>query len=94
MSTWVIISQQGVQPDKHKIEAMLPWPKPGNVKQLRGFWGLTGYYRKFVKGYATIAVPLTDLLKHDAFVWNDKADTAFLNLKETLTHAANSSRFH
>lgn len=46
--------------------------------------GLTGYYKKFVKGYASITAPLTDLLKTDAYVWNNTTEEAFQKLKQAL----------
>ncbi|OMO91168.1 reverse transcriptase [Corchorus capsularis] len=80
-----IISASGVQVDPSKIKAITAWPQPRNLKALRGFLGLTGYYRKFVRHYATIAAPLTNLLKANAYEWNEGATKAFELLKKALT---------
>nr|KYP38538.1 Retrovirus-related Pol polyprotein from transposon 297 family [Cajanus cajan] len=80
-----VVSAQGVQVDTQKIDAVINWPLPQNITQLRGFLGLTGYYRHFVKGYASIAWPLTDMLKHNSFHWTPTSEQAFLHLKEALT---------
>ncbi|GAV86283.1 hypothetical protein CFOL_v3_29715 [Cephalotus follicularis] len=78
-----IISKNGVQPDPMKLQAVMAWPSPTNVKQLRGFLGLTGYYRIFVKNYALIASPLTDLLRKDAFIWINDYPGSFETLKNS-----------
>src|SRR3954462_1320542 len=46
-----------------KVKAMLEYTRPTSLRELRGFLGLTSYYRKFIQGYAHITAPLTDLLK-------------------------------
>lgn len=68
-----IISDKGIAPDPDKVAAMLEWPLPSSPTALRGFLGLTRFYRKFIKGYASIASPLTSLLRKDQFSWSPKA---------------------
>jgi hypothetical protein len=58
-----IISWEGVATDPHKIKAIVEWTIPKNIKQLRGFLGLIGYYIKFVKGYESFCKLLTQLFK-------------------------------
>ena len=60
-----VISIQGVQPDKDKILAIQQWPTPTIAKEIRGFIGLSGYYRRFIWNYGKIAVPLIELLKKE-----------------------------
>ncbi|XP_019160030.1 PREDICTED: uncharacterized protein LOC109156632 [Ipomoea nil] len=62
-----IISEKGLQTDPEKLSAVRNWPKPVNIKELRGFLGLTGYYRRFIKSYGTISRPLTDMLRKNAY---------------------------
>ncbi|KAF8671340.1 hypothetical protein HU200_050053 [Digitaria exilis] len=73
--------------DLDKIQAVHDWPLPCSIKALRGFLGLTGYYRRFIHNYGVIAAPLTALLKRDAFQWGEPASAAFLALKTVLTTA-------
>lgn len=82
-----IISDKGVSADPIKLDGMSNWPRPTNIKSLRGFLGLTGYYRRFVQGYGKICQPLTSLLKKDAFFWTESAEEAFQMLKNAMTTA-------
>lgn len=79
-----IISVDGVAADPEKLQAIAAWPVPTSVTALRGFLGLTGYYLRFVRGYATITSSLTDLLKSKGFIWNEQALEAFQALKDAM----------
>lgn len=83
-----IINAAGVSTDPSKVPDVQRWPVPQDVKELRSFLGLSGYYRKFVQNYAVLARPLTDLLKKGTlFVWTPQHSAAFQALKDALVSA-------
>jgi hypothetical protein len=66
-----VVSKEGVKLDPKKIDAVLRFPEPTTVSNVRSFLGLTGYYRKYVRGYSRLADPLFESTKKDvAFIWN------------------------
>nr|GEV09935.1 hypothetical protein [Tanacetum cinerariifolium] len=66
---------------------MQKWPIPSTLKQLKGFLGLTGYYRRFIKDYTSISQHLVALPKKDAFKWNPLAELAYHKLKKAMVKA-------
>jgi len=80
-----IINKSGLATDPTKISIIQIWPPPQNVTQLRAFLGLTGYYRRFIKGYGIICQPLFDVLKKDAFSWTEQQEKAFQQLKLVMS---------
>lgn len=81
-----IMSTKGVAVDPEKIITIKDWPILKNIKQLRSFIRLIGYYRKFVPNYAKLVAPLTELLVKEKFYWDIETQKAFNQLKEaTMT---------
>ena len=81
-----IISQDGLEVDPEKVEAVLNWKRPETVTEIRSFLGLAGYYRKFIQNFSKLAGPLTRLTQKDQrFVWNRQCEESFLKLKKRLT---------
>lgn len=81
-----IISKDEVAMDPNKIKSVHQWSVPKHVKGVRGFLGVTGYYRKFIKDKGKIAQPLTVLTK-EGFQWGPQAQETFEILKEKIIMA-------
>ncbi|GBG70772.1 hypothetical protein CBR_g8070 [Chara braunii] len=78
----------GLKPDPRKVAAVQDTPAPVTLTQVRAFLGLASYYRRFIKGFAGIAKPLTNLLKREEqLIWTLECEAAFQALKEALTSA-------
>ena len=81
-----VVSKDGVMVDPSKIETVKSWARPTNVTAVRSFVGLASYYRRFVKGFSSIASQLTNLTKQNVpFVWSDECEESFQKLKTLLT---------
>jgi hypothetical protein len=82
------ISGKGIAVDYSKIETIMTWPTPRNVKEVRSFMGLAGYYRRFVERFSQISNPITHLQRKGVkFEWTSECEKAFNELKHRLTTA-------
>ena len=82
-----IVGSGVVKPEKDKLRTIEQYPQPRTKKEIRSFLGLTGYYRRFIQNYSTIATPLTNLTRKsepEKVVWTSKCNEAFEKLKESL----------
>ena len=85
---FIVEAGKGIRVDPEKIRAVEQWERPTTVKGVRGFIGFANYYREFVPGFSTIAMPLTALTKKDVpFIWSDQYEGAFQRLKTLLISA-------
>jgi hypothetical protein len=79
-----IIGVKGVQVHQEKIQAILDWPTPKTLTELKGFLGICCYYRRFVKGFSQLCAPLTDLTRMGAFKWSPEAQLTFDKMKKVM----------
>ena len=71
-----------------KVDAVLSWPMPMCVREVQGFLGLVNFCRRFVKGFAVISKPMTNLTrKYKDFMWGIEEEATFNKLEEALTCA-------
>ena len=81
----LIISQKGIRMDPGKVKAVTDWPVPKTKRELQQFLGFVNFYRRFVKGFAGIAKPLTKLTGKDPWSWTQFQQEAFQRLKDEIT---------
>ena len=83
-----VVGNGKLYPSPKKIQIVKEWPRPTDVHELRQYLGFCNFYRRFVKSYSQIAAPLTTLLKKGvSYVWEAEHESAFQQLKDTLTSA-------
>jgi len=82
----VVIGPGGIEMEKEKVDGVLSWPKPKNMKDVRKFLGLTNYYRRFIKDFAQVARPMNMLTRKDMkWQWGEEQQKAFDKLKRIFT---------
>ena len=83
-----IISKKDIEVDKAKLELIVKLPSPTTVKGVRQFLGHAGFYRRFIKDFSKLSKPLCELLAKDTkFVWDERCQRSFDQLKQFLTTA-------
>ncbi|CAG8785077.1 6700_t:CDS:1, partial [Cetraspora pellucida] len=80
-----IIGKDRIKTDERLVDKIKNFLEPTNLRQLRGFLGITSYYRRFIEGFSKIAKPLNQLLKKDEpYLWTEKHQQVFDTLKNHL----------
>lgn len=78
----LVLTTDGIKMDPTKLEAVEKWPTPSNTKDIFRFIGFANFYRRFIKNFGTLAMPLTDLMKKDTpFTWGEKEERSFMAIK-------------
>ena len=82
----VVIGPKGIEMEKEKVDGVLSWPEPKNVKDVRKFLGLANYYRRFIKDFTQVARSINMLMRKDVkWQWGVEQQKAFDELKRVFT---------
>ena len=83
-----LVNQKGILVDPAKIEAVMSWEVPKSPSEIRSFLGLAGYYRRFIRDFSKIVVPLTRLTRKGVvFSWGPEQQASFETLRHRLCEA-------
>ncbi|GJR59783.1 putative reverse transcriptase domain-containing protein [Tanacetum coccineum] len=82
-----IVTGSGIKIDPTKVEAIISWPTPSTIHDIRSFHGLASFYWHFIQNFSSIITPLTECMKGGRFTWTSEAAKAFDFLKAKVTEA-------
>ncbi|KAI0499806.1 hypothetical protein KFK09_018014 [Dendrobium nobile] len=82
-----VVSAAWVQVDQRKVEAISNWPVPRSFTEVQSFHGLANFYRRFIKNFSSMMVPITNCLKLKTFCWEDEQASSFEEIKQALSSA-------
>ncbi|GKE80637.1 putative CCCH-type zinc finger family protein [Tanacetum coccineum] len=82
-----IISKDGIHVDSTKVDAIVSWPTPTSIHEIRSFHGLALFYRRFIQNFKTRVSPITKCLKGGNFKWTKEAQVSFELIKAKLIEA-------
>jgi hypothetical protein len=83
-----VVTPKGISMDPKKVQTILDWKTPCSVRDVQCFLGFANFYRKFIKNYSKVILPLTELTqKNQSFLWTTSASNAFDKLKQAFTSA-------
>ncbi|XP_077242555.1 putative mitochondrial protein AtMg00860 [Tasmannia lanceolata] len=84
---WFVVSVERVEVDPEKVRAIVEWPEPTNIHEVRSFHGWATFYRRSIKGFSSNMDPVTDCIKKGEFKWTKSATKACKEVKKLMTEA-------
>ena len=82
-----LVTKDGIEIDRSKIEAITNWPIPSSIHDVRSFHGLVYFYRRFIRGFSSIMAHVTEYLKGDKFNWTSVVEESFELIKKKVIGA-------